>query len=570
MHRRFIFILITFLLIVFLTLAACLRQPNSNTIAIKIADVEPTFVSLTRTANAIATITSIPTITPTATVEPTAILTPPRNWMPMLELTKVPGLLQSNLSVEKVDSFSGHDLQKITGWEYGFDYFQWMGESHLLVSAIFGPRSAEGSSLQPSYPAVINLDKKVVWTPKLTEDAVWDRVRALHQYLPSWSSKLGALITSETTPAGDAVRLYSADGDLVAEYPGQLLGISPSGTKMLFQDGTWLDLISGKTVHFTWNQGYIDEYYHNPVWSDSENRVYVNRFLFGDAKTGDSYAAQDDNREVKGMAGAYDLANGIWVLNDKYLMRGCCENWFFGGPPTFFDFSTKTFHYLSELVNIPMDSFDHEDENQCNYWFISPNRKNVWLACSKNEYLVDLATRKFNQYSPYMISDIQWSADGNFALISGTNLDNRPFVRILSVDTKELKFLPDNHYCSWWHPTDNILACESKDARTMSLLNAQTISDQKVLTLPFEIQKIIFSPDGKRIALLGRDSSLWQVDYPTFENLEQLTPAMPELTHLAYGTNINESLIKNVTWSPDGNFLSFIGGADIYIVDTRK
>jgi hypothetical protein len=55
---------------------------------------------------------------------------------------------------------------------------------------------------------------------------------------------------------------------------------------------------------------------------------------------------------------------------------------------------------------------------------------------------------------------------------------------------------------------------------------------------------------------VAEDGSLWQADYPKFDNFEQLTPILPN--------------ISQVNWSPDGNSISFISGSDIYIVDTVK
>jgi tricorn protease-like protein len=61
---------------------------------------------------------------------------------------------------------------------------------------------------------------------------------------------------------------------------------------------------------------------------------------------------------------------------------------------------------------------------------------------------------------------------------------------------------------------------------------------------------------GDRMVFTATDGSLWKIDYPTLEALEQLTPALPNVTQ--------------VNWSPDGNSIAFISGSDIYIVDTIK
>jgi len=515
--------------------ASALPEPTAtlDLAAIRTEAAATAFVELTKMAA--MTATPSPSMTLTAMAKPTS--RPQPTLFPPIDATKLPGMLQSALSVETLNALNGHNLRRITGWSYGFDGFEWMNTTHLLARAIIGPKGGEAHFLPQNYPAAVDLNFGKAWIPKSAS--------------LSWSERLQKTIVVQK----DMVEIYSLDGELEKAYPGSLLGFSPSGTKMLFKDGTWFDLVSGKRVHFDWDQKYIDEYYHRPVWSESENRVYVCCHLYGDAKTGDSYLGR----------GGDAMSNGVWILNDKYLMRGCCDNMLFGGPPTFFDVSTKTFHYLSELISIPMGNIGNEEENQCIYWFISPNGKNVWLVCSDNNYLVDFITLKFTKYPPHIISDIQWSANGNFALI-----DDSLSLNILSVNSKELKPLPADSQSSTWHPTDNILAYLTNKGQTLSLLDARIMSVQKEAALPAAFQDIIWSPDGKHIALLARDSSLWQIDYPKLDNLEQLTPAMPKLTGPVYGIKENMSLIKNVTWSPDGTFLAFIGDLDIYIVDTQR
>jgi hypothetical protein len=56
--------------------------------------------------------------------------------------------------------------------------------------------------------------------------------------------------------------------------------------------------------------------------------------------------------------------------------------------------------------------------------------------------------------------------------------------------------------------------------------------------------------------MVAEDGSVWQVDYPLLENLEQLTSSLPD--------------VSDLNWSPDGNSISFISGSDIYVVDTIK
>ncbi len=67
---------------------------------------------------------------------------------------------------------------------------------------------------------------------------------------------------------------------------------------------------------------------------------------------------------------------------------------------------------------------------------------------------------------------------------------------------------------------------------------------------------IIWSPNGDRFALAAADGSVWQMDYPKLEFLEQLSPPMAN--------------VKDIFWSPDDRYLAYVGGTDIYIVDTTS
>jgi len=70
------------------------------------------------------------------------------------------------------------------------------------------------------------------------------------------------------------------------------------------------------------------------------------------------------------------------------------------------------------------------------------------------------------------------------------------------------------------------------------------------------VNNLAWSPNGEKLALVEEDGSIWQVDYPTLENLEPLTPSLPD--------------VSDLNWSPDGNSISFISGSDIYVVEATK
>jgi hypothetical protein len=516
------------------------------------------FVQLTEIAGS-WTATPKPSVTPTATatLKPTAMLPTflPPNKMPTLEPTKIPGLLKSALSVETLDALNGHNLRRVTGWSYGFDGFEWMDTNHLLLYPIAGWTETQNfGTFAETYPAVINLGSKKTWIPELNKVK---RRNGFSNYLPRWSVQLGVLITSsQNIESQNSVFIYSPDGDLMKVYSGDLLGISPSTTKILIADDTWIDLTTGKIVDFAWyqNVGGMDSFSFRPIWSPDETRVYACCYLYGDAKTGKSFGIPYDNitidgKEVDKKSMDRPLYNsyGTWVLNDTYLL----SQWdaFYDSTPSFiplFDPAAKTYRNLNKLAGLP---FDFKGGPNCQRTYAPPGGRYVWVACYSGSYLVDLGTFKSQAYPHLLISSIEWSTDGKFAWVDGVDDLN---IQILSTSSKELKPLPANSQSLNWHPTDNILAYLSNKGQTLSLLDARTMVVQKEAALPVEIQQIVWSPDGKQIALLARDSSLWKIDYPKLDNLEQLTPATPNLTGPVYGIKGDMSLIV-FTHAPKGS-----------------
>ena len=115
------------------------------------------------------------------------------------------------------------------------------------------------------------------------------------------------------------------------------------------------------------------------------------------------------------------------------------------------------------------------------------------------------------------------------------------------------------------HPTKGVgasISSNEQQNQALFLLDVETLSYKEV-TLSSEFQKddsrvnqILWSPDGTHIALVTADGSLWQIDYPALENVEQLTLPMPA--------------VKDVFWSPDSSYLAFVSDKDIYIVDAIR
>jgi len=186
----------------------------------------------------------------------------------------------------------------------------------------------------------------------------------------------------------------------------------------------------------------------------------------------------------------------------------------------------------------------------------------VWMRGEETSYLVNLSTFEAVPYNMDPAIDFNWSSDSKFAWLwssSGSSDANLPSpIHLLSISNKRIEPLNlDLSFDSFpsWHPTNNVLAYISEDAQKLEILNVQSISNQE-LTLPSTFRNWIWSPSGESIALAAKDGSLWQVDYPKLENLEQLTPSLPD--------------VHSLNWSPDGNSLAFVSATDIYIVDKVK
>lgn len=533
--------------------------------------------------------TSLP---PTSQDTPRPSPTAPRWWMPTLEPTGIPDALRSSLSVQARDAFNGHNLKWVAGWERGVMNISWMDANHLIIYPVTGmtttaskpgnaaligwTRSSTEKFIPVSRPVVINLGSSKVWVP-------FDYMREFYGHelrmLPVWSSQLGALVAYQSE---DSIGVYRPDGDLIASYQGTLVSVSPSGARLLLSDGNWIDLSTQRKVHFDWPQ--LSEFYKpetaidfSPIWSTDETRVYMCCYFYGDARAGKDSTPEnnritiDGEEPPDGFLGVNNLA-GTWMLGDKYML----SQWggMFDRNPGFvplFDPAARTYRNLNKLANIPVDD-NYPGEPNCTRSYAMPGGRYVWLECTLSDYLVDLATFESKAFPAYAISAVSWSADGKYAWINGREANSGEFIQVLSTGQRQLTQMGGLTLISSpvWHTKDDILAYLTSDGLTLSILDAGGMYTQKEASLPAAIQQIVWSPDGKHLALLARDSSLWEIDYPNLDQLEQLTAAKPEWSHQAYQRNYPESLIENLSWSPDGASLAFVGGGDVYIVNTRK
>lgn len=529
------------------------------------------------------TSTPIPSVTPSPSQLPTFIVIPTQTQapstfptlIPTIDPTLVPDLLRNTFSIQTLEGINGHNIRKITGWDYGFrqyrcNGYEWLGSSHLLLYPRTGQRyetigggTGRGEDLS-SQPVIINLESGNTWLPKVSRStSVWN-CNAIF-----WSQELGVIISPESSSTSysysdkNAVATYTFDGRDVSFFWGKLLDISPSGTKILVDNNTWIDLKSGKRVEFTWTKKFEEEqsvYFPHPLWSSDETQVYTCCYRYENARTGENYDFSYDDLSLDGekLTGYLYTSYGEWVLDDTYLLI----QWdvFYDTNPSFiplFDPKAKTLRNLGALANIPTDL---NGPPNCRETSASPDRKYVWAECYTGNYLINLVTFKSVAYPNYWVEDFYWSSDSKFAWMASSGLGNEPSstqFQILSVSNKQLKPIPENplYETLLWHPTEDVLAYLSEGKSALMLLDPQIMSVRKVI-LPTTFHSFVWSPNGDRIALVAKDGSLWQVNYPKLENLEQLTPPLPN--------------VREVFWSPDGKSIAFISGSGIYIVDTVK
>jgi hypothetical protein len=518
---------------------------------------------LSPTITATITLTPIPTQTAKATITPTPgpEYVPP-TLIPTIDPTLVPGLLSKAFSVQTIEGVNGHKIRQITGWDHGYgggywygscSQYYWLDTNHLLLYPSAGQTKAfdqwGGTGFVPQ-SVVINIENGHVWLPPANQSASPLTCNRVY-----WSPELGLLITSEVHDHVSTVTTYTYDGHKQMSYAGGLWDVSPSGTKIRVAKDTILDLRTNKKFRLVWPKNNRELRLPRLYWNDDETRIYQCCYYFGDISTGKSYSFEMSEFHGTGARPSDSAIHGYgqWVRNgDYFLIEWSVVD---DGYPDFFpmfDPTVKKYYEVSEMAGIPQDW-------TCVETTVSPDGMYLWLECWEGSYLINLETFNSVAYPAYVYADIEWSSDGKFAWIRDFNTK---LWQILSVSNKELKYLPVNPNLDttlWWHPTESVIVYPSADNKLI-FLDAATMSYWE---LPFTLQglpyiygSVVWSPNGEKLALMEEDGSVWQVDYPTLENLEQLTLSLPD--------------VSNLNWSPDGNSLSFISGSDIYIVETTK
>jgi hypothetical protein len=540
-----------------------------------------------------STLTPAQTSTPYPTTTPrfAATVTSDPNrptLIPTIQLEVIPDLLNNSLRIETLSDFNGHSLRRITGWANGFNGDQWnkggrrdqpgylwLDSSHILLFPTTGQTQAPNWDTFYVQPVVMNIITGETWHPP--NDGRDPEHRWFHIILPRWSPRLNLLVTAETIDGQEGASTFTVDGKRIAHYSGELIDVSPSAERIFIDGDTWIDLESGRRVDFGWGVGTglgkdygSDEERWLPLWSRDERQIYFCCYYYGNAVTGGSYIIKSEDTifDRGPFSPPNDLrhAHGTW-LNDHIVLAGY-DSWWRLGPDfsAIFDISERTYHNFGAVTGLP-DAFNN---NIYTFKYISPNGDYMYISrggtslADPQIYLVDLKTLKAELYH---FQSLEWSANGEYALLDWDS-------KVLRLSDKTVRTLParpnseDRLYtiANAWHPTDGMLVRIEADKQKnifLEILDLDALTyEQYKLALTYDLERtdhqtaIVWHPDGERFVFVADDGSLWQMDYPTFEGLEQLTPPT---VHTG-----------DVSWSSDGRYLSYISESDIYILDTQS
>jgi len=524
----------------------------------------PTIPTLPIIIETLATPTVIPTSSTTAIATPTAV-TPipthvPPTLIPTIDPMLLPELLNKALSVETAD-LNGHKARQITGWDLGFRGWSWLDSSHMILYPISG-QDSWGEVGQPidvtDQLVVINVDTGHFWSlHSYQSHSPFDSAKV------DWSSKLTILIAWETIGETSTVSTYTYDGQRLATYPGKLSSISPSGTKILMADGTVLDLQSKNQIKLNWNM----ENYDSPVpsgiyWTPDETRLYQCCYFYADLANGKSFHfTETDFLDRQGNPFNYDglwMYRGEWVRDDKYFL--VWWSYIDDGDMRYlpmFNPAEKIIYDVRAMASISPDLTCYETN-------VSPDGQYLWIRCYAISYLINLSNFESTSYPGYEQGDIGWSNDSQFAWLTNYNYDtNENNFEILSVVNKELKpfpVAPSSEWAIFWHPTDHVLVYSAKDKHALIFLDAAKIRYRELSFQNQDAQAEVsiqdWSPNEEKLIFITDKHTLWQVDYPSLENMQQIMTS--------------SNTIRGAQWSPDGQSISFINGSDIYIVEMVK
>jgi dipeptidyl aminopeptidase/acylaminoacyl peptidase len=473
-------------------------------------------------------------------------------------------------------------LQRVTGWNYGLrsaqfgSPYEWLDNDHVMLFSVIGEVTSTHGISEDTVPVVYDLKSADLWLPLETKKRI-DADRAV-----VWSNAVQKLIV-----AGDEeVTLYEADGTVAGRMPGSApLALSPSGKRLVTGD-SWYDLTSGQVTVLDQAVPLV-----HATWSRVEDQLFECCFKYVDAgrELATEFVLDDLFSAAEEYSAAPELARSQFVLNDSRVL----VQWNFDSPAAFgviplIDPVEGRYQDVRERVGLDVngycgppviaprgdrlfvqcapDTIDAAEQLAGSFytWATGQGTLSLTTSLTATSYLIDLRSSSRQAVA----SDLQfmsWSPDGAQALFAKRVVDwderQGEYVLLPIKDLSSglpLKAVPlavQVIRSPTWRSDGAQLAFLSETGTTLTIM---TLPESQPVTVPLTQpgRSLIWHPEGKGLAVLAEDGSLWWIADPAIGLVEQLTPSLPE--------------VRALQWSPNGDKLAFVSGPDVYVVTVSQ
>jgi WD40 repeat protein len=334
--------------------------------------------------------------------------------------------------------------------------------------------------------------------------------------------------------------------------------LSPSGLRLL-TGAIWRDLATGQVVDFGARHEFdpYDTPLPNPAWSSDETRLFSCCFQYADVGTGEYVEFSLTPVDLPGRDGPGPGSPGLsswWVLGDTRALTGI----------DLYDYSTVTLYPIIPVIDPLTRAYSDlgaitslRTNPICPFIDISvaPDRAHVVIRCEQMQ-VIDLRTLTAQ---PIITGHdfVSWSPDGQYALFTKGQgmrwhepVRNGEFALWPLIEGDAYLITDRVIRTPVWNPHGKWLAYFSDDGKTLITLEAATRASRVVL-LPQPFVSAVWSLQGDMLAVIAEDGSVWAAS-PALGQAQQLTPPLPN--------------VRDVRWSPSGNQLAFVSGADVYVV----
>jgi dipeptidyl aminopeptidase/acylaminoacyl peptidase len=496
---------------------------------------------------------------------------------PTIDPTALPDFLRAAITLKHIQGLDNHPIQQVTGYK-GVMGPYWLDNTHLFFYAITGWGKGYYGP-----PMVMNVSHGKTWLPTNGRLTVWSA--AYEPLYPGASVRDASeeLIWSEPLKVlgwrqGDEITLYNLEGQVLGRYDAGI-GItlfSPSGQQLVTQLG-WYDLKTGKMLNQNKEWGIW-----KPAWSSDETRLFGNclklgQFAFADARSGEFKCFAPDNPDLvaeEGFPTRYQ-----WVYDDKRVMIVDTKYNYPTYKPVLIDPMKESYADVYALAGLdrrlacrdahlspdgryllvscqPVLSPESTPDcvEQIGYRSSSGDLNWLRFGCENTHYIVDMSTLVTKTIST-SLEFADWSSNGQYILLTSDRTDPLFEISVLEISSGQL--FPLASACSVgpvWSPEGERLAFLSEDTRVLNIYDASTHATIQV-TFPQYLARAIWRPQGNGLAVLAVDGSVWWTPDPAAGRVEQLT--------------LPRQYVGDVSWSPDGTQLAFVGGTDVYVVSVK-